>query len=98
MRPARQALTRWSNRSSAQTARRSLWAACLESIGRHGYWHRRWAERGLYRPGSDTGTVDQTPLGRLDQPEHGAAVVVFLASDDARWITGETLLTGDGLR
>jgi NAD(P)-dependent dehydrogenase (short-subunit alcohol dehydrogenase family) len=34
---------------------------------------------------------------RLDQSEHAAAVVVFLAPDDARWITGETLLTGYGL-
>jgi len=45
-----------------------------------------------------TAIVSQTPLGRLGQPEDIAAVAVFLASDDARWITGEQLLTGGGLR
>jgi 3-oxoacyl-[acyl-carrier protein] reductase len=46
----------------------------------------------------DTWIVSQTPLGRLGQPEDIAAVVVFLASDDARWLTGEQVLTGGGLR
>ncbi len=42
--------------------------------------------------------VAQTPLGRLGQPGDIADVVVFLASDEARWLTGEQLLTGGGLR
>jgi len=46
----------------------------------------------------DTDTVAQTPLGRLGQPGDIASVAVFLASDDARWMTGETLLAGGGLR
>jgi 3-oxoacyl-[acyl-carrier protein] reductase len=46
----------------------------------------------------DTATVAQTPLGRLGQPGDIASVAVFLASDDARWMTGETLLAGGGLR
>lgn len=46
----------------------------------------------------ETAIVSQTPLGRLGQPEDIAAVAVFLASDDARWLTGEQLLTGGGLR
>jgi 3-oxoacyl-[acyl-carrier protein] reductase len=33
----------------------------------------------------------QTPLGRIGQPRDIAPAVVFFASDDARWITGETL-------
>lgn len=40
----------------------------------------------------------QTPLGRIGQPEDVAPVVGFLASDDAHWITGETLYTSGGLR
>ena len=39
----------------------------------------------------------QTPLGRIGQPRDIAPAAVFLASDDARWITGETLLVGGGL-
>ncbi len=39
-----------------------------------------------------------TALGRLGRPEDIADVVAFLASDDARWITGETLGASGGLR
>jgi 3-oxoacyl-[acyl-carrier protein] reductase len=50
--------------------------------------------------GSDieTALVAQTPLGRIGQPQDIAKVAVFLASDDAGWLTGEQLLTGGGLR
>jgi 3-oxoacyl-[acyl-carrier protein] reductase len=50
--------------------------------------------------GSDfeTGTVAQTPLGRIGQPSDIASVAVFLASDDSHWLTGEHLLAGGGLR
>jgi 3-oxoacyl-[acyl-carrier protein] reductase len=40
----------------------------------------------------------QTPLGRIGQPSDIAPTVAFLASDDARWITGETLYVSGGLR
>ncbi|MFM0069199.1 SDR family NAD(P)-dependent oxidoreductase [Paraburkholderia aspalathi] len=46
----------------------------------------------------ETALVGQTPLGRIGVPEDIAAVVVFLASDDSRWITGEQLLTSGGFR
>jgi 3-oxoacyl-[acyl-carrier protein] reductase len=42
--------------------------------------------------------VAQTPLGRAGQPDDIAALAVFLASDDARWLTGEKLLATGGLR
>jgi 3-oxoacyl-[acyl-carrier protein] reductase len=41
--------------------------------------------------------VQQTPLGRVGQPADIAAVAVFLASDDARWLTGENLFASGGL-
>ena len=40
--------------------------------------------------------VAQTPLGRAGQPEDIAPPVAFLASDDARWITGETIYVSGG--
>jgi len=40
----------------------------------------------------------QTPLGRIGQPRDVAPAVVFLASDDASWITGETFYVAGGLR
>ncbi|TDU66113.1 3-oxoacyl-[acyl-carrier protein] reductase [Prosthecobacter fusiformis] len=39
-----------------------------------------------------------TPLGRIGQPDDIAPAVVFLASPDSRWITGETLYVTGGLR
>nr|WP_296598234.1 glucose 1-dehydrogenase [Phenylobacterium sp.] len=42
--------------------------------------------------------VAQTPLGRVGQPADIADIAVFLASDDARWLTGEKLLATGGLR
>jgi 3-oxoacyl-[acyl-carrier protein] reductase len=42
--------------------------------------------------------LQQTPLGRVGQPNDIAPVAVFLASDDARWVTGEILAASGGLR
>jgi 3-oxoacyl-[acyl-carrier protein] reductase len=40
----------------------------------------------------------QTPLGRIGQPHDVAPAVVFLASSDSSWITGETLHIAGGFR
>jgi 3-oxoacyl-[acyl-carrier protein] reductase len=50
--------------------------------------------------GSDfeKGIVAQTPLGRLGQVDDIASVATFLASNDSKWITGELVRTGGGLR
>ena len=37
------------------------------------------------------------PLGRFGTPEEVAAAVRFLASDEAGWITGQTLSVDGGL-
>jgi glucose 1-dehydrogenase len=39
----------------------------------------------------------QIPLGRLGRPEDVAAVVSFLASDDAAYVTGSTYFVDGGL-
>ena len=41
------------------------------------------------------GIASATPLGRIGQPGDIAAIVAFLASADAGWITGRTIV-GDG--
>lgn len=38
----------------------------------------------------------ETPLGRIGKPEDISPAVVFFASDDAAWITGETLVISGG--
>jgi 3-oxoacyl-[acyl-carrier protein] reductase len=42
--------------------------------------------------------VNQTPLGRLGQPEDITPVAVFLASPESGWMTGELLLASGGMR
>jgi 3-oxoacyl-[acyl-carrier protein] reductase len=42
--------------------------------------------------------VAGTPLGRVGQPDDIASAVVFLASDDSRWITGEIVKASGGAR
>jgi 3-oxoacyl-[acyl-carrier protein] reductase len=46
----------------------------------------------------EAGLVAQTPLGRAGQPDDIAGVVAFLASDDARWVTGEEITASGGVR
>ena len=42
--------------------------------------------------------VSRTPLGRVGTVEDVASAALFLASDDSRWITGEEILVGGGIR
>jgi len=39
-----------------------------------------------------------TPLGRIGQPDDISPVAVFLASDDARWITGDVIFVAGGIQ
>ncbi|WP_158793844.1 glucose 1-dehydrogenase [Granulicella sp. L60] len=50
--------------------------------------------------GSDfeKGVVAQTPLGRVGQVDDIASIATFLASNDAKWLTGELILAGGGIR
>jgi 3-oxoacyl-[acyl-carrier protein] reductase len=43
-------------------------------------------------------TAAQSPLGRIGQPDDIADIAVFLASNDARWLTGEQLVASGGIR
>jgi 3-oxoacyl-[acyl-carrier protein] reductase len=40
--------------------------------------------------------ITDIPLGRIGQPEDVADVIVFLASEQARWLTGQRLYAGGG--
>ena len=41
--------------------------------------------------------AESIPLGRLGEPGDIASVVAFLASDDARYLSGETILVDGGM-
>ncbi|SOD74086.1 NAD(P)-dependent dehydrogenase (short-subunit alcohol dehydrogenase family) [Jatrophihabitans sp. GAS493] len=47
--------------------------------------------------GREAEAAAQYPLKRLGEPEDIASAVAFLASDDAAWITGQTLLIDGGV-
>jgi 3-oxoacyl-[acyl-carrier protein] reductase len=41
---------------------------------------------------------EKTPLGRIGRVDDIAPAVVYFASDDSKWVTGETLVIAGGLR
>jgi 3-oxoacyl-[acyl-carrier protein] reductase len=41
-------------------------------------------------------TASHIPLGRVGRPDDVADVIVFLASDQARWVTGQKIYVGGG--
>jgi len=42
------------------------------------------------------GTLELIPLGRLGEPDDLVGAVVYLASDESRWVTGSTLVVDGG--
>jgi len=55
-------------------------------------------QTGYITPQSERTIVHETPLRRLGQPEDVADVIVFLASHQARWVTGQLIYVGGGYR
>jgi NAD(P)-dependent dehydrogenase (short-subunit alcohol dehydrogenase family) len=41
-------------------------------------------------------TIEQIPLGRLGEPEDIVGAILFLASDESRWVTGSTVTVDGG--
>ena len=52
---------------------------------------------GLIGSDQEKAMAGNTPLGRFGQPNDIAPVVVFLASDDSSWLTGERISASGGL-
>jgi 3-oxoacyl-[acyl-carrier protein] reductase len=57
-----------------------------------------FASVGLKGSDMEKKMIEDTPLGRLGQPEDIARVAVFLASDESGWVTGERLTAAGGRR
>ena len=53
-------------------------------------------QTGYIPPESEEGLVARTPLGRLGQPEDVADTIVFLASEQGRWLTGQLIYASGG--
>jgi 3-oxoacyl-[acyl-carrier protein] reductase len=57
-----------------------------------------WRAAGIHESELRRQVERQTPLGRVGKPADVAGAAVFLASADAAWITGETLVISGGYR
>jgi 3-oxoacyl-[acyl-carrier protein] reductase len=55
-------------------------------------------QTGYLTPEQVADITAHAPLGRVGQPEDVADVIVFLASQQARWLTGQLLYVGGGWR
>lgn len=55
-------------------------------------------DTGWYRPEMEAEIVRAIPLGRVGRPEDAADAIAFLCSEQARWLTGQTLFVGGGHR
>jgi 3-oxoacyl-[acyl-carrier protein] reductase len=52
----------------------------------------------LFTPEVRAMMIQRTPLGRLGEPADIADVVAFLTTEDARWITGQSIRVDGGIR
>jgi 3-oxoacyl-[acyl-carrier protein] reductase len=55
-------------------------------------------QTGYIPPAAEAEIAAGTPLGRVGMPGDVADVIVFLASEQARWLTGQILFVGGGWR
>lgn len=56
------------------------------------------SDTGIFEGENGVQLAAKTPLGRLGKPSDIASAVVFLASDDSAWITGETIRAAGGVK
>jgi 3-oxoacyl-[acyl-carrier protein] reductase len=55
-------------------------------------------QTGYITPDAEAEIAQSTPLGRVGRPEDVADVIVFLASNQAHWLTGQLIYAGGGWR
>lgn len=55
-------------------------------------------QTGYIMPEDEAEIAARTPLGRVGRPDDIADVILFLASEQARWLTGQLIYAGGGWR
>ena len=102
------------SRTASGAAGRSQYAATKAALlGMARSWAAELAPRGITVNTVDPGATDtgyatgevyaaglaRMPMGRWGEPDDAARLIAFLATDDARWITGQVIAStgGEGL-
>ncbi len=62
-----------------------------------GYVETKLTQRALRFPAMRQALIDKTPMGRFGEPEEIARAALFLASDDAAYVTGAELAVDGGM-
>jgi 3-oxoacyl-[acyl-carrier protein] reductase len=87
---------------ASKAALESYSRAAAVELGRYGITVNIVApgpvQTGWIPPELEPQTAAETPLGRVGRPDDIADVVVFLASEQGRWVTGQLLWVGGGHR
>ena len=87
---------------ASKAALESYSRAAASELGRYGITVNIVApgptQTGYITPDLEERLLPAMPLGRIGQPEDVADVIVFLASEQGRWLTGQTLFAGGGHR
>jgi 3-oxoacyl-[acyl-carrier protein] reductase len=89
------ALLAWTRNAAAALGREGIRvnAVCPGAVLFDGGW---WDRVRLDDPRGFAAHVERIPGGRMGTPEEVAAVVVFLASSPASWVSGATVLVDGG--
>jgi 3-oxoacyl-[acyl-carrier protein] reductase len=86
--------------AAAKHALESYSRSAAAELGRYGITVNIVApgpvQTGWLTPREEKDIGARTPLGRVGRPEDIADVVVFLASEQARWLTGQLVYAGGG--
>ena len=92
---AKAALIQYTLTQAASLARRGIRVNCIAPgsiLFEGGVWDQRKREN----PPLYEGTLARIPSGRFGRPEEIASVALFLASDAASWVTGQTIAVDGG--
>jgi 3-oxoacyl-[acyl-carrier protein] reductase len=89
------AMTHYTASQAASLARKGIRVNCI-APGSIEFPGGFWEERKLANDPLYSRVLGSIPFGRLGIPEEVAEVALFLASQHARWITGQTLAVDGG--
>lgn len=89
------ALVQYTQTQAAALAKRGIRANCI-APGSIYFEGGVWDVRKREEPKLYEGTLARIPSGRFGRPEEIASVALFLASDAASWVTGQTITVDGG--